>query len=167
MIAGIKIVLRDKRLTDALNDYTWLTDPELAHLDATPLLATTFQDYLSDYSSQLHYPSSIRHSFAIETLNGKHIGNCAYYGINKTKSEAEVGIMLGNHDSWDKGYGSDALTALVNHIFQQTNLTRLHLRTLKSNTRAQKCFQKCGFTPYGHRVKNGYSFILMEIHRRQ
>ncbi|GAH69362.1 unnamed protein product [marine sediment metagenome] len=167
MITGSKIILRAKRLADALDDYTWRTDPELAQLDAAPLVATTFQKYLSDYTSQLRYLPSTRHQFAIETLDGKHIGNCAYYGVNETNGEAELGIMIGNRDCWDKGYGADAVTTLVNYIFHQTNLKRLHLKTLDSNSRAQKCFQKCGFTPYEHLVRDGFSFVLMQIHRKQ
>jgi len=167
MIIGSKIILRDKRLTDAPDDYTWQTDPELAHLDAAPLLTTTFQEYLSDYTYQLRYLPSTRHQFAIDTLDGKHIGNCVYYGVNKIKGEAELGIMIGNRDCWDKGYGTDAVTTLVSYIFHQTNLKRIHLKTLDSNSRARKCFQKCGFTQYGHLNKDGFSFVLMELHRKQ
>ena len=149
MIIGSRIILRDKKLADAPDDYAWQTDPELAHLDAAPLLTTTFTQYLSDYASQLRYLPSTRHQFAIDTLDGKHIGNCVYYGINETKSEAELGIMIGDRNCWNKGYGADAVTTLVSYIFCQTKINRIYLKTLESNHRAQKCFQKCGFTPCG------------------
>ena len=165
MINGRKIKLRDKSLEDTLDDYTWQTDPELARLDAIPRLIITYSQYLSIYASELRYASSTRHRFAIDTLDGKHIGNCAYYGVDETRGEAELGIMIGNRDYWDKGYGADAVAILVNHIFRQTKLKRIHLKTLEWNVRAQKCFQKCGFTPCGHSVREGYSFVLMEIHR--
>ncbi len=166
MIIGSKIKLRDKRLADALDDYIWRTDPELARLDAAPLLPTTFSRYLSDDADELCY-SSTRHRFAVETLEGKHIGNCSYYNIDETKGEAELGIMIGDHDYWDKGYGADTVTTLVNYIFHQLNLKRIYLKTLDSNTRAQKCFKKCGFIPYGHLVRDGFSFTLMGINRKQ
>ena len=167
MITDNRIRLRNKRLTDAQSDYTWQTDPELARLDAASLLTATFAQYLSDYASELNYPSPSRHQFAIETLEGKHIGNCVYYDINETKGEAELGIMIGNRDYWDKGYGADAVTTLVNYIFCQTNLNRLSLKTLDSNKRAQTCFKKCGFTPNGRLGKDGFRFVLMEIYREQ
>ena len=167
MITGNKIRLRNKRLADARNDYTWQTDPELARLDAVPILTATFVQYLSDYASELRYPSSIRHRFAIETLEGKHIGNCVYYGIDEAKGEAQLGIMIGNCDYWDKGYGADAVATLVNYIFCQTSLRRIYLKTLDWNRRAQKCFKKCGFILNGRLVKDGFSFVLMEIYRKQ
>ncbi len=167
MIIGSKVIFRDKRLADAQDDYTWQTDPELAQLDAAPLITAPFPQYLSDYASELCYPPPTRHRFTVETRDGKHIGNCVYYNINETKGEAELGIMIGNRDYWDKGYGTDTVTTLLNHIFRQTNLKRIYLKTLVSNIRAQKCFKRCGFTPYGHLNRDGFSFVLMELHRKQ
>ena len=167
MIIGNKIILREKKLADAPDDYAWRTDPELAHLDAAPVLTDSFQEYLLDYSSQLRYLSPSRRHFAIDTLEGKHIGNCMYYGVNKAKGEAELGILIGDRDCWDKSYGTDVVTTLLNHIFEETNLKRVHLKTLDINSRAQKCFQKCGFTTYGHRNSGGFSFVLMETNRKR
>ena len=166
MIINSKVILRDKRLADAIEDYAWRTDPELAQLDAAPLLTTAFPQYLLDYANELRLPLSTRHRFAVETLDGKHIGNCVYYGIDETRGEAELGIIIGNRDYWNKGYGADTVTTLVHYIFHQTNLKRIYLKTLDLNTRAQKCFKKCGFTPYGHLASDGFSFVLMEINRK-
>ncbi len=167
MILGNKVRLRYKKLTDARNDYAWQTDPELSQLDAVAPLTTAFPQYLSDYARELRYPSSTRRLLAVETMDGKHIGNCVYYGIDETKGEAELGIMIGNRDYWDKGYGTDAVTTLVSHIFGQTGLSRIYLKTLDDNYRARKCFEKCGFVPCGHMVRNGHHFVLMEMHRRK
>jgi RimJ/RimL family protein N-acetyltransferase len=167
MITGKKVKLREKKLSDAPDDYGWQTDPELALLDAAPILTTPFTRYLSEHARELSYPSFTRQQFAIETKSGKHIGNCTYYAIDETKGDAELGIMIGNRDYWDKGYGTDTVNTLVDHIFRNTELKRVYLKTLNSNARAQKCFKKCGFTPYGRMDKNGHSFLLMEIKRAQ
>ena len=167
MISSSKIILREKTLAGVWNDYSWETDPELAQLDATPMVTTTFSQYLSDYANELRNPFPTSHRFAIDTLDDKHIGNCSYYNVSETKGEAELGIMIGNRDYWNKGYGTDAVTTLVNYIFCQTKLNRIYLKTLESNTRAQKCFQKCDFTQYGRLVKDGFNFALMEIYRDQ
>ena len=167
MITGSKVILREKSSVDAWNDYAWETDPELSQLDATRPITMTFSQYLSDYAYELHHSPPASRQFAIDTLDGKHIGNCSCYNLDKTRGEAELGILIGNHDYWDKGYGTDAVTTLVSHIFHQTNLKRIYLKTLDSNTRAQKCFKKCGLTPYGHLRRDGFSFMLMEIHRKQ
>ena len=167
MIIGNKVRLRDKRLSDARNDYNWQTDPELTRLDAAPLLTTSFSQYLLDYTSHLHVITATRRPFAVETLDGKHIGNCSFYDVNETRGEAELGILIGDRNYWDKSYGTDAVATLVNHIFLQTNLKRIHLKTLDWNIRALKCFKKCGFIPCGHLYQGGYNFVVMELHRKQ
>ncbi len=167
MITGNKVKLREKRLSDAQNDYGWQTDAELAGLDATPVLPVSLPEYVLDYDNHLHYATPGRHSFAVETIDGKHIGNCTCYDINEARGEAQLGIVIGDRDYWDKGYGTDAMTNLVNYIFLHTDLKRLYLKTLDWNLRAQKSFQKCGFTPYGHLNQDGYNFVVMELYRKQ
>ncbi len=167
MFIGSKTILREKNPADAWDDYAWETDPELAALDASQALSISYSRYLSDYTYELHHPTATSHRFAIDTLDGKHIGNCGYYNLDKTRGETEVGIMIGNRDYWNKGYGTDAVTTLVNYIFRQMNLNRIYLKTLDWNSRAQRSFQKCGFTPYGRLTKDGHNFVLMEIYRSQ
>lgn len=167
MITGGKIVLREKKLDDALDDYTWQSDAELARLDAAPRLTVSFYQYLMDYTDELRYSSPTRRAFAIDTLDGRHIGNCGYYGIDEARGDAELGVMVGDRDYWGQGYGADAVNTLVDYIFRATKLNRIHLKTLDWNTRAHRCFQKCGFTPCGRMNRDGYNFLLMEIFRHQ
>jgi len=103
--------------------------------------------------------------FAVETLEGKHIGNCCYYNMEWDRREAEIGILIGDLAYWDGGYGTDAVRALVDHVFRREGLKKVYLHTLVWNTRAQKCFQKCGFVECKRVVRSGYDFILMEKKR--
>jgi len=165
VLKGKKVVLREKRLEDAANDYAWRSDEELARLDAAPTLKAPFIEFLASYADELRYPSPQRRRFAIETLDGKHIGNCMYYDIDEDRGEAELGIMIGDRDYWDQGYGADAITTLLDHIFSITKLNRIYLNTLDWNIRAQRCFQKCGFVPLERAKRHNRNFIIMEIHR--
>jgi len=167
MIVGSKVRLREKRITDAVDDYAWETDPELAELDAAVPPAISFSRYVSDYTSGLRYLFPSRYSFAIETMDGKHIGNCLCYQVDKAKGEAELGIIIGDRDYWNKGYGTDAVATLLNYVLRQANFDRVYLKTLDWNIRAQRCFQKCGFTPCGELLRDGHRFVLMEVHRRE
>lgn len=167
VIVGDKVRLRDKRLSDARNDYTWQSDPELTKLDAATLLNVSFPVYLLDYTNQLHDPKPNRYPFAVETFDSKHIGNCTCYDVNKTRGETQLGILIGDRNYWDKGYGTDAVSTMVNHVFLNTKLKRIYLKTLDWNLRAQKCFLKCGFMPCGQLNRNGNNFALMELHREQ
>jgi RimJ/RimL family protein N-acetyltransferase len=163
MIKGDKVTLRRKRLEDAWNDYRWKKDAKLAHLDAAVPLNMPYSLYLANYSEEIRYAALAEHRYAIETLDGKHIGNCSCYNIDYARAEAELGILIGDRDYWDKGYGGDAVTALVSFVFRRNNLNRIYLHTLEENARAQKCFEKCGFVARGRVVRGIHRFLLMDI----
>lgn len=166
-IAGSKVKLREKKLADARDDYKWQSDTELARLDAAPTLISSFAIYLLDYATEIHRPKFNKYPLAVETLDGRHIGNCTFYDIDEKKGEAQLGIMIGDRDYWDRGYGADTVSTMVDHVFRTTGLHRLYLKTLDWNQRAQKCFQKCGFMPCGHMKRDGHLFVLMELEREQ
>jgi RimJ/RimL family protein N-acetyltransferase len=163
-LTGDKVRLRPKRLRDALNDYQWRKDAELCRLDATQPTNSSFEDYLKLAAGAPSCSSQSCH-FAIETLDGKHIGNCSYFGIDEANGDAEIGIMIGDKAYWNRCYGTYAMRTVLNYIFSQTSLKRIHLKTLDWNIRAQKCFEKCGFTSCGNLTQGEHSFILMEIRR--
>lgn len=162
MLKGTKVVLREKRLEDATNDYAWRCDEELARLDAAWPMTISFADYLISYKEELRYQDSRQRRFAIESVDGKHIGNCMYYDIDERKKQAELGILIGDRDYWNQGYGADAVTTLLNHIFEVTGFERIYLSTLDWNIRAHKCFEKCGFVRCGNINRGQNHLIIME-----
>jgi len=164
-LTGNMVRLRPKRLQDAPNDFSWRQDIELCRLDAAPPIQCSFQEFLENYLEDLHRLNQ-SYRFAIETLDGKHIGNCSYFNLDELKKEAEMGIMLGNRSYWNMGYGVDTIVTSLNYFFTKTNLQRVHLKTLNWNIRAQKCFHKCGFIPCGQTIHGEYTFLLMETFRQ-
>ncbi|KSV18668.1 acetyltransferase [Dehalococcoides mccartyi] len=155
--------LRDKRLEDASLDYVWQTDPELSRLDAAEPLTIPFRTFLGEYLFVLENSLALRVQFGIETLKGEYIGYCACYNLDSAAAEAEVGIMIGQKEYWEKGYGSDALRQMIDYAFKGLKLKRLHLKTLHDNSRAQLCFKKCGFKPFAKKESGQYRFLLMEL----
>jgi RimJ/RimL family protein N-acetyltransferase len=165
MLVGQKVVLREKRFSDVENDYAWRCDRDLVRLDAAPLLKPSYREFAACFADELRYPSKRRHRLAIDSLDGRHIGNCMYYDIDVNKKQTELGILIGDREYWGKGYGTDALTILVDYIFREIEIDRIYLKTLDWNIRAQLCFQKCGFIPCGRVTRSGNDFIIMELHR--
>jgi RimJ/RimL family protein N-acetyltransferase len=161
---GQKVKLRPKKLGDLINDYAWRCDPDLARFDARPLQIIPFPDFLASYIHELT-PSFDSCRFAIETLEGKQIGNCMYFNLDQNAGQVEIGIMIGDRAYWNQGYGTDTIKALVDHIFNTISVTTVCLHTLNWNIRAQHCFTKCGFSSCGFLLRDGYSFIRMETTR--
>ncbi|MBI4306403.1 MAG: GNAT family N-acetyltransferase [Chloroflexi bacterium] len=166
-LEGKLTVLRAKRPEDADADYAWRVDPELAALDATSPLRMSLKDYVRYFRDELEYPSPWSVRLAIDTNDGVHIGNCMYYDINDQEKQAEIGIMIGDRRYWDRGYGTDALMALLGHVFTETPLERIYLHTLDYNARAQKAFRRVGFRDVGLVRRDGHNFLLMEVRREE
>ncbi len=164
-LQGARIILRDKRIEDAEQDYIWRSDPELASLDAAFPLTMSYDRFLKLAQDQMRYPTPGSHHFAAETLDGKFIGNCMYYDLDSIKMQAELGIVIGDRDYWSNSYGYDAVTTLLDHCFNEKKLERVYLHTLEWNKRAQRCFEKCGFTPVRPVRRMSHDFILMEVFR--
>ena len=166
-LRGDLVVLRDKTLEDVSNDYRWRCDRDLAILDATRPVKMSYEEFYSYERDELIYENSISKRFSIDTIDGVHIGNCMYYGLDFRKSEVEVGILIGDEKYLSKGYGTDAMNVLIKHIFDTRELNRIYLHTLDWNIRARKSFAKSGLKEINTVSKNGMKFILMEVFRNQ
>ena len=162
-LVGGRVILRPKRLEDAWMDYVWRSDEELAQLDGTHPLRMKFEEFLRLLKDQLRYPTPGSGRFGIDTRDGKYIGNCMYYDVDTTKKEAEVGIVIGDRDYWSHGYGYDAVVTMLDYLFADTYMQRLYLHTLEWNKRAQRAFQKCGFSPVTPVRRSGLDFLLMDL----
>jgi RimJ/RimL family protein N-acetyltransferase len=163
---GDKVVIREKRVEDAPDDYAWRTDEELASLDATRPIRMSFEDFLKFSKEELIYSNRTSKRLAVDNLDGRHIGNCMFYDIDYRRARAELGIMIGEREYWDKGYGTDAVDSLLTHIFITTSLQVVYLHTLDWNHRARRSFAKSGFREVKQVRRGGLDFVLMETDRQ-
>lgn len=159
---GRKTVVRRKRLADAADEYRWRSDPELAKYDASRPVSTPFEAYQRNWSFDYRFTDMAGRSFAVEDENGRHIGNVMYYNLDASRGEAEIGISIGEHECWSQGYGTDALCALIDVLMDEGIASRLYLHTLDWNGRAQRAFEKAGFTVCGTSWRDSHTFIVME-----
>jgi RimJ/RimL family protein N-acetyltransferase len=162
---GRRVVLRRKRLSDVAQDYAWRADEELARFDAAPPLRLPFAEFARGWEVDMRFSDLPLRSLAIEDEEGLRIGNIMYYNLDRWRKEAEIGISIGQRDYWGRGYGSDAMRALVRYLFRSSDLRRLYLHTLDWNLRAQRAFQKAGFRPCGTARRDGHTFVVMEVRR--
>jgi len=168
IIDGVKVVLRPKRIEDAFHDYQWRIDPELSKLDATFPLRIRYKEFVRFSLDEIEYPSRRSRRLAIDTKDGVHIGNCMYYDLDERRGQTELGIMIGDRDYWDGGYGTDAVVTLVGHIFKTiSSINKVYLHTLEWNSRARKSFAKAGFVEVREVKRDGQNFVLMETLRHE
>ena len=162
---GEKVRVREKRVEDIQNEYSWRVDPELSRLDATKPMTMPYEDFFRYSKEEMQFPNYRSKRLAVETLEGVHIGNIMYYDLNMQNRQAELGIMIGDKDYWNSGYGTDTVNTLLRHLFTILELDRVYLHTLSWNYRAQASFAKSGFKLVRNVKRGGQDFIFMEVLR--
>ncbi len=88
-------------------------------------------------------------TFAIDTLEGLHIGSISLHKPDAIDRKSVLGIMIGDKTCWDRGYGTDAIRTLLRFAFDETNLHRISLDVSADNLRGIACYRKCGFVEEG------------------
>ena len=108
--------------------------------------------------------------FAIVTNDeDRLIGNCGLFSIVEKHRKADFGIMIGDKNYWDQGYGREAIELLLNYGFNILNLNNIMLKVFSFNKRAIKCYEAIGFKEIGRRReayilgKRKYDEIYMDI----
>ena len=97
------------------------------------------------------------------------IGNCGLHNVNYIDGIADCGLFIGDKSYWNRGYGTEALTLLLDFAFNLMNLHNVKLDVYEFNHRAIRCYEKCGFKTIGRRrmARNiggsRYDVIYMDI----
>ena len=167
MTAGRKINLRSFEYRDLAGMVRWNNDGEVeAFVDCD--LPKTLPE--CELWFQNNVPSRDYRIFAIEDRAGNLIGDLELDHISWRNGEAELRIRIGEKDYWNQGYGTDAVRSILRLALNELGLRRIYLKVYRFNTRAIRCYEKCGFRRQGvlkRRVKSAGDWkdiILMSLH---
>jgi RimJ/RimL family protein N-acetyltransferase len=120
--------------------------------------------------SQIGSRSDEAHMIIEKRAGRSPIGIISVIEIEKRNSSAQIGIRM-KEESWDQGYGTEAVRGAVKFMFESLNIHRVWLRADEENARAIRCHEKCGFTLEGvlreNHIRNGVwkSSVIMSILR--
>jgi RimJ/RimL family protein N-acetyltransferase len=121
--------------------HTHFRDPEIAHLNGTP--PSRMPLWLLRRVLRADAARPDRRTFGIFDDADDYIGTIELYDLRG--SEATLGIIIGERSHWGRGYGSDAMRAVLGYAFEELGLERVRLHTFGDNERAQAAFRKVGF----------------------
>lgn len=87
---------------------------------------------------------------AICTVEGNiYIGNIYLTGIDYVNRKATSHILIGNHNYWNGGYGTEAMHLLLNYAFNHKKLRRIEAIVLEDNIGSCKMHEKLGYKREG------------------
>ena len=148
--------------------WKWESDLELSVLTGDPSRPTTPEgiERLYEWYSKAGPEST---AFVIyERTTMRPIGTAGLMSINDLHRTAELGINIGEHDCWGKGYGTEATRLILDYAFNILALHNVLLRVFSYNQRAIRAYLRAGFREVGRRRQaqrigsQVYDVVLME-----
>jgi len=140
LLKGKNVNLRIIEKEDLPLYVKWINDPAFFG-EYNPLEQTTKLEMEKDYDAA--HPD--RKRFFVEKKDGTKIGSVGVYPIGDLW---EIGFSLISGER-RKGYGTEAVTMMVDYLFLSKDLVRIQATTDLRNTASQSLLEKVGFKREG------------------
>ena len=132
-LEGKRLYLRRLTEADIQGRYLyWLNDAEVCRWNSHHVFPYSGEAAL-DFIRRSNNTRDELHLAIILREGDRHIGNIALQNINMINRSAEYAILIGERDTWGKGYAREATCLLFHHAFQTMNLHRIHCGTMADN----------------------------------
>lgn len=164
-IPGRLTTLRPMEREDIALLHRWLNDPDvMQHWDGRDHPAT-FDRVEARFARSVEGSDRETQRFMIVTGGtgpdsppaGRTIGMVQHGRPQPRTRVAQVDLLIGDPEFRDSGYGTDAMRALLAHLFEQQRIHRVWLSLRANNLRALHAAEKCGFAREG--VLREHDFI--------
>jgi RimJ/RimL family protein N-acetyltransferase len=148
MITSERLRLRPIRRDDLPIMRVWFDDPETMRFWGQPMPLVAEDQFEQDLTGRFRRFDEAGY-FMIELRDGTPIGRIEYERLDPQSRSAEVMILIGAVAGRGKGYGTEAMVALLRYLFHQRNLHRVALSVIAWNERAIRSYEKVGFVVEG------------------
>ncbi|MAG35061.1 MAG: GNAT family N-acetyltransferase [Dehalococcoidia bacterium] len=126
----------------------WLNDPEVCRTLGASLRPVTLEDEQRWYEGRVGKPDSA--VFQVYLRDGwRPIGTTGLESISHQHRTADFGILIGEQDCWDQGYGTETTRLMLDYAFNVLGLHNVLLRVYDYNSRGIRAYEKAGFKLIG------------------
>lgn len=141
---GERIYFRPIEPTDEPDLRRWVNDPRnWSTLSFRPPINAVGERRWID---SLGDPDASRIVFGVvERESGRMIGTAGLNAIQPQARRATFGLMIGEVDRQNRGYGSEATALTLRFGFEELNLNRIELSVFDYNPCGVRCYEKAGF----------------------
>jgi RimJ/RimL family protein N-acetyltransferase len=102
------------------------------------------------FEQMLEHQGQDRWHFVIcAQADDRPVGSIDLHEVDMRNGSAGLGIAIGDPDDTGRGYGSDALRAILTFGFDELRLERIWLDVYDFNERARRVYERVGFVHEG------------------
>lgn len=91
------------------------------------------------------FDTTEKRRFAIETTEGRLIGQILYYGLHPETRNVFMDVLIGERDCWDGEWGPEAIWLLIGHLFDRMGIHRVSIAISQLQRRLLADLQSLGF----------------------
>jgi RimJ/RimL family protein N-acetyltransferase len=143
-----RVILTKLKEDDLPVLFEWINNEELVSWNAS-FKPVSWEAHLS-WFHRIHGSDSTILLFAIRLASdNKLIGTCQLRNIHVPSKSAMLQIRIGLPEYHSKGFGTEAVYALLKHGFDDLGLNRIGLHVFSDNERAIRSYLKVGFFKEG------------------
>jgi RimJ/RimL family protein N-acetyltransferase len=149
ILRGEHVYLRPAERDDVPRFVRWLNDAETtSFLSMRAPMSVAMEEKW--FEGMVERQGKDHYHFVICMLaDDRPIGSLSLFAIDYVNGNAGIGISIGEKALWGKGYGTDAMFALLDFGFGMLRLERMWLDVYEFNKRARRSYEKCGFVSEG------------------
>ncbi len=142
---GPRLRLRPPELADLRTTFDWYNDPEVvAPYDR--FTVDSFDDYARAVAAAPSDPASLAPRYVVELREpAAVVGVAGYYRAHPVLELTDVWYVIGVRDARGKGYGTEAVRLLVDHLFRATALGRVGATVDVENAPSCRLLERIGF----------------------
>jgi len=145
ILEGSKTVLRNYARSDFAEQVLW-------ERPGNPLEAVWHLRVPHGMDPDEYYAQRILTSgedrYAVDDREGRLVGVLSLREVDRERGRARLGIVIHRAET-NKGFGTDAIRTLCEHVFMVLGYSKLVLDVARANPRALRCYEKCGFVEVG------------------
>ncbi len=157
MIQGEKVTMRPLQLEDWKRTIVWRNDLNIKKKAMMHPFPITEMNEIEWYHDLLKSKSDKTLFFAIDNEKNEIIGFMSLNNINRISQNCYLSIVIGDEMNQGKGYGEDAMKAILKYAFNTLNLKKVSLEVVSFNKQALDLYKKLSFAEEGRLKKQFFS----------
>lgn len=150
------LFLREVRPSD-VNEcyYNWMNDPKVTQYLESRFFPNSIEVLRKYVEAKLDDRDNVFLAIVLKKEQ-RHIGNIKLGPIHWIHRTGDIGLIIGEHDCWGRGYATEAIKLMTDYAFRILGLQKVTASSYDLNQGSIRAFQKAGFEIEGARRQQFY-----------